>query len=125
MGRKRWLQYTGAAGSLGGPIAGSSFRIVIFGKNIEAWRNYRDKINFEQIPALAERGKKRVTQFHSILNERLGESEYVAGDYYTIADVTAQVSLDFGIRAGLEYLEDKHNIARWHGLVNARPSASV
>ena len=82
-------------------------------------------VNFEQIPALAERGKKRVAQFHSILNERLGESEYVAGDYYTIADVTAQVSLDFGIRAGLAYLEDKNNIARWHGLVNARPSASV
>jgi len=82
-------------------------------------------VNFEQIPALAERGKKRVAQFHSILNERLGESEYVAGDYYTIADVTAQVSLDFGNRAGLEYLDDKFNIARWHGLVNARPSASV
>ena len=53
-------------------------------------------VNFEQIPALAERGKKRVAHFHSILEERLGESEYVVGEYYTIADVTAQVSLDFG-----------------------------
>ena len=82
-------------------------------------------VNFEQIPALAERGKIRVARFHSILNERLGESEYVAGDYYTIADVTAQVSLDFGNRAGLKYSDDKKNITRWHDVVNARPSASV
>ena len=88
-------------------------------------RGLTGTLNFEQIPALAERGKKRVAHFHSILNKRLGESEYLAGNYYTIADVTAQVSLDFGNRAGLQYSDDKKNIARWHAIVNARPSASV
>ncbi len=82
-------------------------------------------VNFDQIPALAERGKKRVAHFHSLLDERLGHSEYMAGDYYTIADITAQVSLDFANRAGLKWPEDKKNILRWYNLVNSRPSAAA
>ena len=82
-------------------------------------------VNFDQIPALAERGKKRVAHFHSLLDERLGHSEYMAGEYYTIADITAQVSLDFASRAGLKYPEDKKNILRWYNLVNSRPSAAA
>ena len=82
-------------------------------------------VNFDQIPALAERGKKRVAHFHSLLDERLGHSEYMAGEYYTIADITAQVSLDFASRAGLKCPEDKKNILRWYNLVNSRPSAAA
>ena len=82
-------------------------------------------VNFEQIPALAERGRKRVVHFFDFLDKQLSESEYVASDYYTVADITAQVSLDFSSRAGLQYSNDKKNIARWHGQVNARPSATV
>jgi len=82
-------------------------------------------VNFDQIPALAERGKKRVAHFHDLLDERLGHSEYMAGDYYTIADITAQVSLDFANRAGLKWPEDKNNILRWYNLVNSRPSAAA
>ena len=88
-------------------------------------RGLTGPVNFEQIPALAERGKKRVTLYYDILEKRLGESEYVAGDYYTVADITAQVSLDFGNRAGLQYSTEKKNIANWHAKVNSRPSASA
>lgn len=82
-------------------------------------------VSFEQIPALAERGKKRVAYFHDFLDARLGESAYVAGDYYTIADITAQVSLDFTTRMGLPVSDDKQHIARWYAAVNARPSAAL
>ena len=82
-------------------------------------------VNFDQIPALAERGKTRVAHFHNLLDERLGHSEYMAGEYYTIADITAQVSLDFASRAGLKCPEDKKNILRWYNLVNSRPSAAA
>ena len=82
-------------------------------------------MSFEQIPALAERGKKRVALFFEFLDKRLSESEYVAGNYYTIADITAQVSLDFSSRAGLPYSDDKNNIARWDAQVNDRPSSKT
>ena len=43
--------------------------------------------NYEQIPALAERGRLRVGHFFAQMDARLAESEFVAGPRYTIADV--------------------------------------
>ena len=64
-------------------------------------RGLTGTLNFDQIPALAERGKKRIGHFHDFLDKRLSESEFVATDKYSIADITALVSVDFAQKAGL------------------------
>ena len=51
--------------------------------------------DYEQIPALAERGRARVRRFFETLNIRLGESPFVAGPRYSMADITAQVTIEF------------------------------
>lgn len=79
-------------------------------------------IGFEQIPLLGARGKKRIYQFYDVINRRLGETEYIAGEKFTVADITALVSLDFAIRAGIEFAREQTNIARWHHTVADRPS---
>ena len=79
--------------------------------------------NFEQIPALAERGKKRITIFHDMLEARCSESGFIAGDTFTIADITAFISLEFGAAAGLEPPERLSNLARWRAEIKDRPSA--
>ena len=86
-------------------------------------RGLTGTLNFNQIPALAERGKKRIAHFHDFLDKRLAESKFVATDKYSIADITAQVSIDFAQRAGVSIPEDKENILRWHSNVNSRESA--
>ena len=86
-------------------------------------RGLTGTLNFDQIPALGERGKKRVTLFHDFLDKRLAESEFVATDKYSIADITAQVSIDFAQKAGIPIPEDKKNILRWYSNVNSRESA--
>ena len=86
-------------------------------------RGLTGTLNFNQIPALAERGKKRIAHFHNFLNKRLAESRFVATNKYSIADITAQVSIDFAQRAGVSIPEDKKNILRWHSDVNSRESA--
>ena len=86
-------------------------------------RGLTGTLNFDQIPTLAERGKKRIGHFHDFLDERLSESEFVATDKYSIADITAQVSVDFAQRAGLPIPENKKNILRWYSNVNSRESA--
>ena len=86
-------------------------------------RGLTGTLNFNQIPALAERGKKRIAHFHDFLDKRLAESKFVATDKYSIADITAQVSIDFAQRAGVYIPEDKENILRWHSNVNSRESA--
>ena len=86
-------------------------------------RGLTGTLNFDQIPALAERGKKRVALFNNFLDERLAESEFVATDKYSVADITAQVSIDFAQKAGIPIPEDKKNILRWYSNVNSRESA--
>jgi len=81
--------------------------------------------NFEQIPDLAERGRARLGHFMADLDARLGESKYVAGENYSIADITTFVTVDF---AGWVKVapEDGHtNLKRWHDEMNARPSAKA
>jgi len=86
-------------------------------------RGLTGTLNFNQIPALAERGQKRIAHFHDFLDKRLAESKFVATDKYSIADITAQVSIDFAQRVGAPIPEDKKNILRWYSNVNSRESA--
>jgi glutathione S-transferase len=78
-----------------------------------------------QIPALVERGKARVARFFTALDTRLSESEYVAGNHYTMADITAQVTLDFAAWIKLAPGPEHTHARRWHENVSRRPSASA
>ena len=81
--------------------------------------------DYEQIPALAERGRARVAAFFRRLNERLANNEFVAGAAYGIADITAMVSIDFAGWIKLRPTEDQTHLRRWHAAVSARPSATA
>jgi len=83
-------------------------------------------VDYEQIPALAERGRLRVRQFYADLDRRLAENEFVAGERFTVADITALVSVDFATRAIKEPVpEAAVNLKRWREAVAVRPSALV
>ena len=81
--------------------------------------------DFEQIPALAARGRDRLGVFFEKLDRRLGECEFLAGDAYSIADITALVATDFAQRLKVEKPQDAENLNRWHAAVSARPSAGA
>lgn len=81
--------------------------------------------NVEQIPALAERGMARIGYFFDELDKRLESQSYVAGDKYTVADITTMVAVDFAGMAKQTIPENCKNVARWHAEVSARPSASA
>src|SRR6516165_11369135 len=51
--------------------------------------------DYEQIPALAERGRARIGRYFEQMDARLARSEFVAGARYSIADITTLVSVDF------------------------------
>ena len=98
----------------------------------EAFRNgnafFKDRavtgpMDFAQIPELAERGKQRFANFLAFLEQRLGESEHVAGERYSIADITAMVAIDFARVIRAKPGDDQPNLQRWHTAVAARPSA--
>ena len=81
---------------------------------------------YEQIPGLVDRGRKRVADFYSDLELRLTETPFIAGDSFTIADITAVVAVDFAITAlGLVIPEGDAATRRWHDLVSARSSMTA
>jgi glutathione S-transferase len=81
--------------------------------------------DYEQIPALAERGRLRVSHFYEQMNSRLADSEFVAGPRYSVADITALVSVDFAVRAKLPIPETHVHLHRWYAQVSTRPSAKA
>lgn len=102
--------------------AAEAFRNVTPGMKGRALPGAAD---YEQIPALAERGKHRVQQFFSWLDARLAESAFVAGPDYTVADITALISVDFAGWAKLRLPESCAHARRWYETVSARPSAKA
>jgi len=81
--------------------------------------------DYEQIPDLAERGRKRLEHFFRDMDARLAGPAFVAGDRYTIADISAMIVVDFAGRLKLTLPDDCANLKRWYAAVSARPSANA
>lgn len=77
------------------------------------------------IPELVDRATVMWGCFVEALDERLSESPWIAGDAFSFADITGLITIDFAARAGLAVSEDRHNVARWHRVMTARPRASA
>jgi glutathione S-transferase len=81
---------------------------------------------YEQIPALVERGRRRIADFFADLDERLSEAAFVAGDRFSVADITAVVAVDFAGKAlGLALPAEHAAARRWYATISARPSMAA
>ncbi len=78
-----------------------------------------------QVAAWGEANKPRVTEFLALLDGELKSREFVAGDRYSVADITALVAVDFMKPAKLTVPEGLGNVKRWYAAVSARPSAAA
>ena len=81
--------------------------------------------SYEQIPALAERGRARIQHFFAWLDVRLSENEFICGPHFTVADITGMVTLDFCTWAKLKPSDHLTHLNHWHSAVSARPSAKA
>jgi glutathione S-transferase len=79
-----------------------------------------------QIPEAAAQNRKVVASFLAWLDGELGGRRFVAGDRYSVADITLLCTLDFATGlVGVELDPQLAHVARWHEQVAARPSASA
>jgi glutathione S-transferase len=78
-----------------------------------------------QVPQWGEVNKPRVEDFLAILDRELGGRTFVAGDNYSIADITGMIAVDFMKPAKLAVPDSLANVGRWHAAVAARPSAAA
>ena len=84
------------------------------------------ELGLEPQPIWGEFNRRRARAQMQFLNQALAEDEFVAGSEFSIADISALCTLDFGralldlpIPSQLEHLE------RWHQAVSSRPSAAA
>ena len=82
-------------------------------------------VDYAQIPALAERGLARVQQFFGMLDERLAGREFIAADQFSIADITAVVTVDFARVVKLRPDERHPHLQRWRTAMGQRPSMAL
>jgi glutathione S-transferase len=77
-----------------------------------------------QIPEWAEVNRERAGRGLRLLNEQLARNDYVTGDSFTIADITAFVAAGFMKPARMEPPEGLDHLARWYEAVKARESVA-
>jgi len=83
------------------------------------------QLEVPQVVAWGEANKPRALETLKFIDDELGNRRFVAGDDYSIADITAMVAVDFMKPARIERPADLRNLARWHAEVSARPSAKA
>ena len=89
-----------------------------------AGRALTGKYDYEQIPELGARGRQRLERFFDGFDDMVGDKPFLAGDDYTIADITALVMVDFAKWIKVTLPEDAANARRWYEAVSSRPSAA-
>ncbi|HMN51308.1 MAG: glutathione S-transferase [Xanthobacteraceae bacterium] len=78
-----------------------------------------------QVPDWATACRDKAADFVGFLDSELGKREYVAGNRFTVADITALCTVDFMRVIKLSITPEMKNLARWHASVSSRPSAKA
>jgi glutathione S-transferase len=79
-------------------------------------------VDYPQIPELAARGLRRVQVFLDTLEARLEGRSCVAGEGFSVADITAVVAVDFARIVRVKPGEQHVNLRRWRAEMARRPA---
>ncbi len=79
-----------------------------------------------QIPEMAEQNRAVVRSYFKFLDRHLAESEFLAGQAFSIADIVALCTMDFAAKLNdLPHSSDQTHLDRWYQGVSGRPSAKA
>lgn len=95
-----------------GPMAGQAHHFLKYAPQLDPPQD---------LPYAKDRYRTEVARLYGVLDQRLAATEYVAGDFYSIADMAIWpwASLWKGQQ---QTLDDKPHFARWLDSVGARPA---
>lgn len=78
-----------------------------------------------QIAELAQSSKPKAVEAMARIDRELAGREYIAGDRFSVADISGLVALDFTRTARIAIPEELRQLRRWHAALSARPSAKA
>jgi glutathione S-transferase len=79
----------------------------------------------EQVPEYGEICRKKALQRLQWLDGELSGRDYIAGDRYTMADISAQCGIMLGKVIKLQIPPELAHLSRWYETVSARPTAQA
>ena len=82
-------------------------------------------LELKQVPEWGEANRPRIEKALRDLDRRLERSPHIAGERFTIADITPMVMIDFMRVIRFSVPEELTHLQRWLKEVRARPSASA
>lgn len=83
------------------------------------------ELEVPQVPDWAEANRPRIGEYLRMLDAELKDRPFVAGDRYSVADITTLCAVDFMKPIRTPVPEECVNVKRWHAEVSARPSAKA
>ena len=83
------------------------------------------KGRIRQLPEYADVQRLNAEDGLAWLDREFATRRFIAGDQFSIADITAVVAIDFGRVSKIGIKPEQPNLARWHAEVSARPSAKA
>ena len=78
-----------------------------------------------QYTDFGESNRPLVARALAMCDTALGETPFIAGEHYSMADIVLLTTIDFATFVGLTLPEDLARLNDWHRRVSARPSAAA
>ncbi|WP_187393001.1 glutathione S-transferase N-terminal domain-containing protein [Maritimibacter fusiformis] len=95
-----------------GPMAGQAHHFLSYAPALDPPQD---------LPYAKDRYRTEVARLYGVMDKRLGEARYLAGDFYSIADIACYGWASLWERQE-QTLDDKPNLARWLDELGARPA---
>jgi len=84
---------------------------------------YMAELEVPQVAAWGKANLDRLDDILAIIDKVLADREFIAGDNYSIADITALVAIDFMRIIKRRLSDEQPNFMRWYATVSARPGS--
>lgn len=85
-------------------------------------RVFPGKIDYHQMPELIERGRLRTLQFFDMIETRLQLVNWLAGEQFSLADISLLAISDFASWVEIDPLENRTALKDWHAKISQRES---
>ena len=77
------------------------------------------------VPEYGKEAGINASKYLNILERRLELNTFIAGDTFSIADITALCAIDFARVVNIRIKDEQTNLLRWYDSVNSRASAKA
>jgi glutathione S-transferase len=78
-----------------------------------------------QVPEYADACRIDIMKKYDWLNGEMAHRDFMAGDEFTVADITAFGGLAMRKQAGVDFTDEHKNLIAWHARIASRPSAGA